>query len=164
MTPVGMLASWAWRWSSSTFLSLPPPLGSGTGRGTLLRLAVGSLPPGLSTACTNSSGLREGSSCVFSESRCTVRRMRDRLTLTLSSESLRNDTSTARTPAAYGDFFENFSLYLAASVHGLAVMVMPSWASREAVCRGGCCAAAAQATKSGTARQGILRAGFRKRL
>src|SRR6202035_1890483 len=125
--------------------------------------AVGSLPPGFSTACTNSSGLREGSSCVFSESRCTVRRMRDRLTFTLSSESLRNATSTARIPATYGDFFGNLSLYRAASIHGMAVMVKPSWASREAVRSGGCCAPA-DAERRETETKGILRAEIRMRL
>src|SRR6202030_1853871 len=128
------------------FLSFPP-LGSGTGRGSFLRVAVGSLPPGFSTACTNSSALREGISCVLSASRCTVSRMRDRLTFTLSSESFRNETSTARTPAAYGDFFGNLSLYLAESVHGMAEMVKPSCDSSEAVRNGGWCAAAEAATR-----------------
>ena len=39
----------------------------------------------------------------------------------------------AITPAAYGDFFGNFSLYRAASVHGRAEMVSPSCVSSEAV-------------------------------
>src|SRR5260370_26055301 len=132
MTPVGTLASWACRCSSPAFLSLLP-LGSGTGTGSFLRVALGSLPPGFSTACTNSSELREGSSCVFSASRCTVRRMRDKLTFMLSSESLRNETCTARIPAAYGDFFGNFSLYLAPSVHHFAEIAQPSFVSTQAV-------------------------------
>src|SRR5258708_4296433 len=130
MTPVGTLASWASRCSSSAFLSLPL-LGMATGMGSFLRVAVGSLPPGFSTACTNSSAPREGISCVFSASRCTVRRMRDKLTFTLSSESFRNETSTARTPAAYGDFFGNFSLYLARSEEHTSELQSPD----HLVCR-----------------------------
>jgi len=56
---------------------------------------------------------------------------RDRLTLMLSSESVAEgyfygEDSRGRTEISLG----NFSLYLAASVHGLAVTVMPSWASQ----------------------------------
>jgi len=55
---------------------LPPPLGSGNRQGHLATLGGRILAAGFSTtACTNSlSGVRDGSSCVFSESRCTVRR------------------------------------------------------------------------------------------
>src|SRR6266481_10148443 len=162
MTPVGTPASCAWRCSSSAFLSLPL-LGIGTGRGSFLRVAVGSLPPGFSTACTNSSGLREGSSCVFSASRCTVSRIPDQLTFTLSSESLRNETCTARIPAAYGDFIENFSLYLPASVHGVAEIVKPSCDSSAAVRNGDCCASANEPAKQ-AATNGILRAVLGMRL
>jgi hypothetical protein len=45
-------------------------------------------------------------------------------------------------PAEYGDFFGNLSLYFAASVHGLAVIVKPSCDSCEAVRNGACCAPA----------------------
>ncbi len=51
----------------------------------------------------------------------------------LSFESLRNTTCIATIPAANGDFFGNFSLYKAASVHGCAEIVSPSWVSKDAV-------------------------------
>jgi hypothetical protein len=53
----------------------------------------------------------------------------------LSFESLRKETCIARIPAANGVFLGNFSLYRVASVHGRAVMVNPSWVSREEVSR-----------------------------
>ena len=51
----------------------------------------------------------------------------------LSFESLRNTTCIATIPAANGDFFGNFSLYKAASVHGCAEIVSPSCVSKDAV-------------------------------
>ncbi len=89
--------------------------------------------------------------------------MRDKLTFMLSSESLRNETCTARIPAAYGDFFGNFSLYLAASVHGVAEIVKPSCDSSEAVRNGGCCAPPNEPSKP-IAANGILRAALGTRL